>query len=276
MKIRKISAIVLGTFLLGCGPSSHTKKASNEKPSEVNQSAVTTINDSASSQQRDTLKNGIDFKATGNEPFWSLEINFDKSMHFNTLNGIDIITPVPEGVKAMDANVTRYRAQTEQGELIVQIAKQECTNDMSGKKSDYSVTVNYKRNNDKDYQNYKGCGAYLSDYRLNDIWVLESVNNKPIDKEKFKNKIPSLEFNLAEKRVSGNGGCNIFSGQIELLGKKIKFGNLASTMMACEDMKFETVYLKGLTNHTLPYHITPRQLHLQFNSDSVFVYKKVD
>ena len=79
-----------------------------------------------------------------------------------TLNGFEITTPVPEGIKAADSNVIRYRAVTAEGELIVQIAKHECINDMSGKKSDYSVSIDVKNNTDKNYTNYKGCGEYLS------------------------------------------------------------------------------------------------------------------
>ena len=109
------------------------------------------------------LQKGIDFIASGNEPFWSIEIDFDKSMHFKTADGFELITPAVEGVKAMDANIIRYSATTEKGLLTVQIQKSECINDMSGEKLDYTVTVNTKTNTDKNYSVYKGCGRYLSD-----------------------------------------------------------------------------------------------------------------
>ncbi|MEJ7827951.1 MAG: hypothetical protein WKF91_07145 [Segetibacter sp.] len=43
------------------------------------------------------------FFISANEPFWSLEIDFNKYMHFKTPGGFEITTPIPEGVKAMDA-----------------------------------------------------------------------------------------------------------------------------------------------------------------------------
>lgn len=273
---------ILAAFILvACNPPSHQQSTNTKRGSSA--IAVNTGDKKASdsvkenfSGQYDTLKNGIDFKATGNEPFWLLEIDFDKFMHFKTLNGFEITTPVPEGTKAADANVMRYRALTEQGELIVQIAKRECINDMSGKKSDYSVSIDAKNKSDKNYTSYKGCGEYFADYRINDIWVLESINNKPVDKANFTKELPRVEINLAKKKVFGYGGCNNFTGHAEVMGKKIRFGNIADTMMACLDMKFESNYIKGLSNHSIPYFITPGKLHLQFNSDSVFVYKKVD
>ncbi len=39
----------------------------------------------------------------------------------------------------------------------------------------------------------------------------------------------------ADGKVSGNGGCNRFSGSATIEGGKITFGDLASTMMACAE-----------------------------------------
>ena len=219
---------------------------------------------------------GIDFIASGNEPFWSLEIDFDKSMHFKMPDGFEIKTPAVEGVKAMDANVTRYAGKTEQGLLIVQIQKLECINDMSGEKLDYTVTVDIKNNTDKDYSTYKGCGRYLSDYRLQDIWVLDSINKKKMHATDFMKGLPYLEFNLTEKKILGHTGCNNINCTMEVLGKKIKFGNISATRMACKNMEFEPTYLQMLDSKTISYYIKPGKLYLQVSSDSLFVYRKVD
>ena len=265
--MKKILASAMIILMASCSSSSHSGK--KESDHQISQNKT-------SDKDSTGLNNNIDFKATGNEPFWLLEIDFDHSMHFKTLNGTDITTTISKGEKAMDADVTRYIGQTKKSELIVQIFNHECVDDMSGKKSDFSVTISYKKNDAHDYENYKGCGNYLPDERLNAKWELESINSKPINKGNFKLKIPVIEFNLAEKRVSGNAGCNSFSGPIEILGEKIKFGNLISTKMACQDMNFENEFFKGIANDTIPYYITPGKLHLQFSTDTVFVYKKED
>ena len=225
---------------------------------------------------RTKFEQGIDFIASGNEPFWSLEIDFDKSMHFKTPDGFEIKTSAVEGVKAMDANVIRYHSTTEKGTLTVQIQKLECINDMSGAKSEYSVTVDTKNNTDKDYRTYKGCGQYLADYRLHDIWVLDSINSKKMQAADFTKELPLLEFNLTEKKIFGNTGCNTINGTIEVKGKKIYFGRLATTRMACKNMDFESAYLKKIDNKIVPYQIKSGKLYLHVSSDSVFVYKKTD
>ncbi len=73
------------------------------------------------------------FKATGNEPSWSLVIDFDNQMHFKSLNHPkELVTPVPKPNIAQDAPVARYRAVTEKGELIVSIMPDTCVDNMSG------------------------------------------------------------------------------------------------------------------------------------------------
>lgn len=243
---------------------------------------ATIIKDTATSinidldQYRKQLEQGTDFIASGTEPFWSIEINFDKTMHFKTIGGLDITTPAVAGVKAMDADVTRFAAETKKGRLIVQIMRLECTNSMSGKKSPYRVTVDAENRLDKDLKMYEGCGQYLYDYRLNDIWVLESVNNQKLVKSDFLKGLPRLELNIAQQKLVGYTGCNNINGAMEVQGKKLRFGYIISTKMACSNIGFENKYLKSLSNQTIPYFIETGRLHLQVNAKSTFIYRKTD
>ena len=219
---------------------------------------------------------GIDFIATGNEPFWRLETDFNKVMHFKMPDGFEITTAVGEGIKAMDANVIRYTASNEKGTITVQIQKSACINDMSGETLGYTVTVDTKNKADVNYRTYKGCGQYIADYRLHDIWVLDSINNKRIKGADFINKLPYLELNLTERKVFGSTGCNTITGAIEIKGKKVYIGKLATTRMACKDTDFEKAYLQGLENKIIPYKIIAGKLYLQVSTDEVFIYKKTD
>lgn len=278
--MKSITGILLIMQLfLGCAESA--KKVDNTIANDstlIVNNAVKNISDTAPSPDRfrKQFEQGIDFIASGNEPFWSLEIDFEKMMRFKMAGGLEITTPAVEGVKAMDANVIRYRANTDKGTLTVQIQKLECINDMSGEKLDYTVTVDVKYNADKDYTTYKGCGRYLADYRLHDIWALDSINNQKMKAADFMKGIPLLEFNLTEKKIHGNTGCNNINGTIEVKGNKIQFGRLATTRMACKNMEFEAKYLEKLDNKIVPYQIKPGKLYLQVSPDSVFIYKKVD
>ncbi len=258
--------------LAACHPSKKTtvKEMEHKEPAAV----VKTLAQDPGKYQ-DKFEKGVDFFANGNEPFWSLEIDFDKYMHFKTLNGIDITTPAVKGEKAMDAPVTRYAASTEKGMLIIQVAKQECINDMSGEKFPYKVTVDVKLNSEVDYTTYKGCGQNLADYKLYDIWVLDSMNHKKVLAADYSRGLPRLEFNLTQNTVMGFAGCNEMSGNIEIMGKAIRFSRIITTKKVCDGIK-EDAYLQQLTNKTVRYSIDKLKLFLQTDDGSTLIYKKVD
>lgn len=222
------------------------------------------------------FRTGIDFHSTGNEPFWGLEIDFDKAMEFSAMGELPIRFEPPFTTTPSGANAVQYQAQSAQGMLKVLLQKQTCVNDMSGIASDYSVTVSVKNNTDTGFKVYKGCGRYLSDYRLNDIWVLESMNQKKLNARDFAKGLPMLEFTLADGKMMGHTGCNQLNGRVEVQGKSIKTGGIATTRMACPNSTFESKYLLALSNKTMPYSIKEGRLYVRVAADSIFTYKKVD
>lgn len=50
--------------------------------------------------------------------------------------------------------------------------------------------------------------------------------------------VSTLTFN-DDNKISGNGGCNSFGGKASFDGAKLKFSDVFSTMMACEQPKME-------------------------------------
>lgn len=68
--------------------------------------------------------------------------------------------------------------------------------------------------------------------------------------------------------VSGNGGCNGFGGKATFDGAKIKFGDLFSTMMACEEtkMKQEAAFHAALAK-TASYNVEGGVLTLLDGAD---------
>ena len=63
-------------------------------------------------------------------------------------------------------------------------------------------------------------------------WILESINGNKIEAEKLDNKIPEIDFG-EQLTVTGNTGCNRFSGQATLQGDQFVIGPMKSTMMFC-------------------------------------------
>jgi len=220
---------------------------------------------------------GIDFYAVGNEPFWNLNMDFEKGFHFKDLDGLDFKAPAAKFVKAMDANVIRYRSVTESGEIIVQLNQSGCTDNMSGQKFEYAITVDVKANKDSDYKTYIGCGDYVPDYRLHDIWAIVEVDGIKVDPNNFKGELPRLEFNIADKRVMGHDGCNGFSGSFKSEYKRIFIGNLASTMMACfENEEISSKISKILSVSNMDYSFENNLLILSKDNKKVMVLKHID
>lgn len=108
------------------------------------------------------LEKGIDFYATGTEPFWSLDLDFENLFAFSNMDGFKLNTPATEKMKSRNPTATRYSIKVESGEMVIVIVKKECINAMSGLKSPYEVTVRVKSSVDADFKDYKGCGRYTS------------------------------------------------------------------------------------------------------------------
>jgi uncharacterized membrane protein len=134
------------------------------------------ISDLASSKQNILSKKTINnlalayFKASGTEPFWNLEISEERIV-LKTITD-SIFTPYTKPIQAIDGNVTLYKLQTESSELNIKIIQSECANAMSGKTSPYTVHIEYKKTIEPAVRKIAGCGTYITDYRLNDIWIL--------------------------------------------------------------------------------------------------------
>lgn len=270
MKILIFSITMLGLALISCAHSDKVKVNSDEQ----NKIESTEIVNPSFYQEK--FLNGIDFFARGNEPNWVLEIDFEKSMRFSEMNGIEINTPAVEGVKAQDSDVTNFRAVTESIELSVTISKELCQDNMSGELFDYNVRVRFRNSNQPEFVEFSGCGKYLYDYRLNDIWVMEEMTGVELKKENLLKGLPMFEFNLSEKRFGGHAGCNQISGGFDLKGNKITFGNLISTKMACPDMTVEQKILQVLNNKKFIYRIENLKLVLESDSGIKMIFKKVD
>ena len=92
------------------------------------------------------------------------------------------------------------------------------------------------------------CGRKLSpDHDWNNKqWVLMEIKGVPVQLS-GSSRDAHLEFNTAEKRFSGSGGCNRIAGTYTL-GKKnaVNFSNPVSTRISCPDLAFEDLFIATL------------------------------
>lgn len=81
----------------------------------------------------------------------------------------------------------------------------------------------------------------------NTHWELTEIMGKPITKAETQRKAIFIMFDSEKKRVNGFSGCNNFMGGFEMKeGNRISFSQMASTMMACENMEMEATFMETL------------------------------
>ena len=210
------------------------------------------------------------FKATGNEPFWGLKIGKDKTVFTSLIEGMESISfKSVEPIRAMDANVKMYKLNNGKTSATVTIQQFECQDSMSGEKSPYTVKVEING------KALNGCGKYITDYRLHDIWVLEELNGKKVSITDFQRELPRIEIHAAENRFMGFGGCNSISGSIFYEKDLLRFSNMISTLMACAPGNKEDEFTKALQS-TTTYTVGNNRLTLSNPSGKLLVFKKVD
>ena len=81
---------------------------------------------------------------------------------------------------------------------------------------------------------------------INGEWKISKVEGAAVE---VADKTPFLSFNVAEKAVHGNGGCNIINGsfsQEDGNPSSLKFGQMISTMMAGPGMETERKVLMAM------------------------------
>ena len=218
------------------------------------------------------LKAGDELVAMGNEPFWSLRINPSKNtMRFKTPDGDSINTAVPERITDPDGTF-RYVADVEAGKLTAIFRPDSCVDSMSGQRFDYRAVVTVRG------RNYVGCGLSLGQVALlQDIWVLTEQNGKPVSAGGTRREVPRLEITLTEGRVTGTTGCNRLNGRVKADTRRIQFGPLVTTKMACLDDAGTTEgdFLTAL-REPLTYRVGEGRLTLLRDNAPVLVFRKVD
>ncbi|WP_280747499.1 META domain-containing protein [Parabacteroides sp. PF5-9] len=81
---------------------------------------------------------------------------------------------------------------------------------------------------------------------LDGNWKVTELNEQKLDPEQSRQV---LQFDILRRHLSGNAGCNRMTGSIEYneaMPNIIKFSQVATTRMACPNMKSENEFLGTL------------------------------
>lgn len=209
--------------------------------------------------------NGIDFYAEGKTPVaWSVSLDFDKGFIFKTAAQNLIAAPVKSSRDAM-IKADTYSSKTDAGMMNVIAYDETCAGNTK-------TTISRKvevRIGDK---LYSGCGKYLFDFLLNDIWELELIDSKELASSDYKKQSPRLEFDLEKNKMIGYDGCNNINADISIQGNHITFSTFSGTGSNCSTQK---LFSDFLSNRTVDYYIKDDKLVLYLINDSKLTFKKV-
>jgi heat shock protein HslJ len=98
-----------------------------------------------------------------------------------------------------------------------------------------------------------------ADYPLLDItWNLVKLEGEKIDHDGP--RIPHIRFET--DKASGFDGCNNFFGNYTVAGNKLSFGPLASTRMACPQIKEIDMEFNRMLSATTRYRISANSMEL--------------
>lgn len=98
-------------------------------------------------------------------------------------------------------------------------------------------------------------------------WYISEFNGNPV--QAFESGKAFLLFS-EDSRLGVFAGCNRMNGTYELVENKVVISRIASTMMACPDMKLESELGKALEG-TFEYEIKGAELHLKQNNKTILV-----
>lgn len=253
------------SFALGCNDKKSVKKTDDFATDSVRAEAP--IKKSIFKGQQPY------FFATGTEPFWSIAI-FEEEIVVKTPTD-SVSTPHDQPTKVAGSNKTQYNIFTESVELHIDIQKQECMNAMSGAKSPYTVSIEFKYNAHAEFNKMSGCGHYNTDYRLHDIWLLETLNGRKVIQDDFNDELPTMEINATENTFRGYAGCNRMNGALIYEMDLLRFTDIRTTKMMCETTNKESEFLQALQNSTT-YSIENNRLILSNPTGIQTVFKKID
>jgi OmpA-OmpF porin, OOP family len=93
-------------------------------------------------------------------------------------------------------------------------------------------------------------------------WDLVELNGKPVSPPSGRDE-PYLQLNPNGKTLQGHTGCNTINGNYQLDENRLKFGNIATTKMSCDEpvMSVERAFLNAL-KATDSFKITGGKLEL--------------
>lgn len=162
------------------------------------------------------------FRASGNEPFWSLRAE-QGQLELNRLNQGELPAQTWQAGDDEGEYLTR-----DEPPIRLQLRDEICRDDMSGMPYPQRVRVEIEG------EQLLGCGGDPARLLQGGEWVVEDIlGGGIIDRSRV-----TLRF-WQDGRLTGRASCNNLMGQYQLSGEGLAIGQAATTRMACSPALME-------------------------------------
>ncbi|HHP7233931.1 MAG TPA: META domain-containing protein [Desulfobacterales bacterium] len=187
----------------------------------------------------------LPFTARGQEPGWMITIDADAILLNADFGALQLRMPKTEPLTTAEGFL--YRTAAEGRRLSVAIRPEICADVSTGMPHPYRVRY------ELDDRAHTGCGGDPRSLLLGLEWIVETIGGAPV----VEKSEPTILF-LEEDRVAGNASCNRFMGGFQLTGEGLSFGQMAGTMMACEEpLSGQEMRFLELLQNTYRFEIGP-------------------
>ena len=102
-------------------------------------------------------------------------------------------------------------------------------------------------------------------------WAVVEMKGVPVQQSGGR-RDAHIVFEIAEKRFTGNGGCNQVNGNYNLDKREIHFTDVVATKMSCDDIDFENVFLTEL-GKVDRYELNGNELRLKRRQETLLVLR---
>lgn len=102
-------------------------------------------------------------------------------------------------------------------------------------------------------------------------WVLVEMKGVPVQQSGGR-RDAFINFEVDQKKFRGNGGCNQINGNYTVEKNTIRFKDVISTKMACDDIAFESTFLSTLAEVDR-YEVKGDDLLLKRKRETVLVLR---
>jgi heat shock protein HslJ len=193
---------------------------------------------SAGNANAQSAPGSVPFKATGNEPGWTLDIGIDRITVVADNGATRVVVPLSPPARVEGGR--RYESRTDSHTVVVTLLDKVCVDAMSGMPKPTSVEVTL------DERTLKGCGGDATALLRGGPWIVTAVNGRPIAPGKA--KLPMTMAFGASGRIEGTSLCNRYHATYVLTGEALTVTMPIATARGCDPplMAQERLFLEVL------------------------------